>query len=103
MADGICALLWILLVPMLIIGAVGLNCVAECCDEEQSKKGNIFLKRLLAIIIFDCLLLVAVPNTATVYKMLIIPTVVNSPIAQKLPDELQQFIDKELSVKKDDK
>lgn len=49
---------------------------------------------------------VFVPSSKTIYEIMIIPPVVNSTVVQKLPDELQQFIDKELKIgesKKDEK
>lgn len=72
-------------------------------DYKSDIKNRLIAKKIgmKAVIIFfiSFLLAVFLPSTQTVYKMLIIPPVVNSNVVQKLPDELQQYIDKVLSTK----
>lgn len=52
-------------------------------------------KRMVGIIsIISLFLAVFVPSTNDIYKIIVIPTIVNSSVTQKIPDELQQLIDK---------
>ena len=101
-ADSVsCSLIILLLLEALwviVLSVVNLNRWSELKETKWK-----FLK--LNSIIFTIILLVItfIPSTKTIYQMYIIPTIVNSPIAQKLPDELQQFIDKELSITGDKK
>lgn len=54
----------------------------------------------LGIFAFLCIMIaVLTPSSNSVYKIIIIPAVINSQVVQKLPDELQQFIEQELKIK----
>lgn len=87
---------------------IGVCFFIKICDTPTETKEawqyiNKYLWVVSSIFIFSLLSITFLPSTVTFYKMLIIPTAINSQIVQKLPAELQQFIDKELQVKKDEK
>lgn len=67
-------------------------------DEELAAKLKPCSIRLFIFSIFTLIVALLMPSSDTVYKMMIIPAVVNSNVVQKLPDELQQYIDKVLKT-----
>lgn len=94
-------LVWLLF--YLAIYAADDSHVNNCEDKKcvKCKKMRLEFKRLFSCSILFFILTFFIPSTKTVYKMIIIPTVVNSNVIQKLPDELQQYIDKVISNKDD--
>jgi hypothetical protein len=72
-------------------------------DREDDVLVRIAKWRRLTIPLFFIFLILSIfsPSTNTLYKMMIIPSVVNSNVVQKLPDELQQYIDKALKFKEE--
>lgn len=87
---------------LIVIGSIvititlcnGLKSADDDC--HKIKWGTV--KRLMTAFFIILLAGTFIPSSKTFYKMLIIPTVVNSSVVQKLPNELQKFIDKELKV-----
>lgn len=76
-----------------------LACNLDEIGKESKKSGIRAIKILLSVCIVFCIFFVFTPSSKTIYKMMIIPTAVNSTVVQKLPDELQQYMDKVLKDK----
>jgi hypothetical protein len=89
------------IVCTVLISLVTVLCFSVAMDNP--KEHHIWLPFKLSFSAFCLFGLLALftPSTNTVYKMMIVPPVVNSDIVQKLPDELQKYIDKVLSTKDD--
>jgi hypothetical protein len=97
--------------PLLIYGISTLNVIGICLSgiglcillssfisqlkDEDDHCNLLFIGTILILIS------IFIPSKKTMYEMLIVPTVVNSPTVQKLPDELQAYINKTLEIKKD--
>ena len=75
-------------------------------DSYLEENARILMKKILKwcipiALVFGFLAMVT-PSTDTLTKMYVIPTVINSNVFQKLPDELQKYIDKEIGTAKND-
>jgi hypothetical protein len=74
-------------------------CNLDEVSKDDKKSGIMAIKILFSVFIFFGLFFIFLPSSKTIYKMMIIPSAVNSNVVQKLPDELQQYIDKVLKDK----
>jgi|SRR5579864_1777902 len=68
-------------------------------ENVEEKKVSSCMKSISIWASIIALILVLFPSTKTVYQMMIIPTITNSQVVQKLPDEIQKYIDKTIGEK----
>lgn len=88
----------IILFPAIWIALGSFLSFQEEKDGNEKKTLHTVFCFSLGTFIFFLLAFIFTPSTQTVYKMIAVPAIVNSPVVQKLPDELQLFIDKELML-----
>lgn len=69
-------------------------------DTEEKEESILCMKAICILSSIIVLIIILVPSTNTVYQMMIVPTITNSQIVQKLPDEIQKYIDKTIGESK---